>query len=97
MDIEVGTQEDLMTKYKRLVEKRDSLLSNKMKIEAELNARKRSLKDALEACKADGFNPDTLTEDIKRLKEVLYVKLEMFEADLKSAEEQMAPILREIE
>jgi chaperonin cofactor prefoldin len=87
----------MIAKYKKLQEKRTKLLDDKRRIEAELNARKRALKDALDACRSAGFNPDTLAEDIKKLKEVLYVKLNVFEADLAAAEEKMKPLLAEID
>jgi hypothetical protein len=89
--------EDLATKYKGLTERRDKLTANKLKLEAELNARKRALKEAIDQCRADGFNPDTLADDIEKLKEVIRVKMDIFEADLKTAEEQISPILKEIQ
>ena len=91
------TTEAMIAKYKKLQEKRTKLLDDKRRIEAELNARKRALKEALDACRAAGFNPDTLADDIKKLKEVLYVKLNVFEADLADAEEKMKPLLAEID
>jgi chaperonin cofactor prefoldin len=83
-------------KYKELSAKRETLVTNKMKVDAELAARKRALRDAMEECKKMGFNPDTLAEDIKKMKEVLNVKLSVFEADLVSAEEAIKPLLKEI-
>jgi len=90
------TSEEIISKHKELVAKREKLVSNKMKIEAELNSRKRALKEAIDACKAAGFNPDTLGDDIKKLKEILNVKLNVFEADLSTAEDLMKPMLKEI-
>jgi hypothetical protein len=89
--------EDLELKYKELTGKREKLVQTKLKIEAALSERKKNLREAMEECKNLGYNPDTLSEDIKKLKEVLLVKLNMFEADLQSAEEMMAPMLREID
>ena len=90
------TTEEIIQKHKDLVAKREKLLTSKITIEAELNSRKRALKDAIEACKSAGYNPDTLAEDIKKLKEVLNVKLNVFEADLTTAEDLMKPMLKEI-
>jgi hypothetical protein len=89
--------ETLEAKHKRLTSKRDELMKSKMKIEAELSVRKRALREAMDECRKQGFDPDTLAEDIKKLKEVLSVKLDVFEADLVHAEEQMKPLLKEIE
>jgi hypothetical protein len=88
--------QDYEAKYKELSTKRETLVTNKMKVDAELAARKRALRDAMEECKKMGFNPDTLAEDIKKMKEVLNVKLSVFEADLVSAEEAIKPLLKEI-
>lgn len=90
------SQDEIIKRYKTLSQKRDQLLTDKIKIEAELSARKRSLKEAIDSCKSAGFNPDTLTEDIKKLKEVINVKLDIFEADLKNAEDIMKPMIKEI-
>lgn len=82
--------------YKDLVQRRDILIQNKYKVEVELNARKRALKEAIDECKKAGFNPDNLIEDIKKTKEVLLTKMEVFSADLSEAENMMKPMLKEI-
>lgn len=87
---------DIEDRYKSLSSRREALASNVMKVNAELNARKRALKDAMEECKKAGFDPDKLAEEIKTMKEVLVVKMDIFEAELKAAEDQVRPMLREI-
>ncbi len=88
--------EDLDERYKRLVQRRDTLQQNKNRIEAELEARKRNLKAQMEAAKKEGFNPDLLPEEIRRSEEVLILKLDNFEAELDEAERILKPMLEEI-
>lgn len=87
---------DMITRYKQLQVRKGTLDSNKVKIEAELAVRRRSLKEALDQCRELGLDPDDLDKQIKALKEVITVKLDLFEADLKTAEEQIKPMLAEI-
>lgn len=87
---------DLDAKYKRLVQRRDSLQKDKNRIEAELEARRRTLKAQMEAAKNEGFNPDNLREDIRRNEEILALKLDNFEVELDEAEKIMKPMLEEI-
>lgn len=91
-----STVEDLERTHKACVQKRQALETAKARVDAELSARKKALKEAMEDCKKDGFNPDTIEQDIKHLKQVVSVKLETFAADLSSAEEQMKPLLKEV-
>jgi chaperonin cofactor prefoldin len=89
--------DDIETRYKDYATKREKVLQSKMKLEAALSERKKNLREAMEECKKMGYNPDTLAEDLKKMKEVLLVKLSVCEADLSAAEEQLAPMLKEIE
>jgi len=88
--------DDLDEKYKRLSRRRDSLQQDKTRIEAELEARKRALKNQMEAAKREGYNPDNLQEDIRKNEEILALKLDNFEAELADAERVMKPMLEEI-
>lgn len=88
--------EDMDTRYKKLLKRRDAVQQNKIRVEAELSARKRALKEAMEECKKAGFNPDDLPEEIARAKEVLSIKLDNFDADLVTAETIIEPMLKEI-
>lgn len=89
--------EDIDARYKALLKRRDALQQSKVLVEAELAARKRALKEAMEECKKAGFNPDNLQDEIHRAKEVLAIKLDNFAADLDAAEAIMGPILKEVE
>ena len=89
--------DDLESRYKNYVAKRDSTVQNKLKIEAALAERKKNLREAMEECKNHGFNPDTLSDDVKKLKEILVVKLGVCESDLATADSQLSPMLKEIE
>jgi hypothetical protein len=87
---------DIETRYKALTARREVLAGNKMKLDAELDARKRALRTAMEDCKKAGWDPDTIADQIKKMKEVLVVKMDVFEADLQTAEDQVRPMMKEI-
>lgn len=89
--------DDLETRYKSYLARRDVVVQNKLKIEAALSERKKNLKEAIDECKSLGYNPDTLAEDIKKLREVLVTKLSVCESDLQEVEVQLSPMLKEIE
>ena len=89
--------DDLETRYKSYLARRDVVVQNKLKIEAALSERKKNLKEAIDECKGLGYNPDTLAEDIKKLREVLVTKLSVCESDLQEVEVQLSPMLKEIE
>ena len=88
--------DDIEQRWKDLTERRDTFVQNKTRVETILDARQKALKEAIAACKAAGLDPDTLVDDIIRAKEVLSLKLDTFSADLASAEEMLAPMLKEI-
>lgn len=89
-------EEDIETKYKSLAARQAKLASNKALLEGALTARKKALKDAMDEARKEGFNPDTLSDDIRRNKEVLALKIVTLEADIVSAEEIINPMLKEI-
>ncbi len=86
----------LLNRYKTLQARRQTLAEHKIKLDAELIARKRSLKDALDECRSLGLDPDDLDKQISNLKETITVKLDLFEADLLTAEKQILPMIKEI-
>lgn len=90
------TVEELDSRYKVLNARRESLHRDKMKIEAELNSRKRELKNLMKQAEDAGFDPSNLKDEIKRMKQVLVVKLDTFQADLEAAEKLIQPMLKEI-
>lgn len=89
--------DELEARYKSLLQRGAQVERNKTMIEAELNARKRSLKDAMELAKKEGYNPDNLVEEIRRNKEILMVKLDLYQTELEAAEMAMKPMLQEIQ
>lgn len=89
--------EDIETRYKACLAKRERVLQSKLKVEAALSERKKNLREAMEECKKLGYNPDTIADDLKKMKEILLVKLSVFESDLNVADEALAPMLKEIE
>lgn len=89
--------DDLESKYKAYTAKRDKAIQNKVKIETTLAERKKNLKEAMDECKKAGYNPDTLAEDLKKLKEILLVKISIAESDLNIVDEQINNMMKEIE
>ena len=89
--------EELETLYKDLVSRRSVCVQGKLKIEAELSSRKRSLKELMEEAKKAGFNPDDLPEEIRKAREILITKMDIFSSDIKETEQIMRPLIQEIE
>jgi len=88
--------DDLIKRYEILVSKKDSLMKDKLVLEAELAARKRALKEVMDECREAGYDPDNLADELRKAKEVLSLKLDLFEADLKAASEIITPLMDEI-
>lgn len=89
--------DNLEDRYKALSKKREKVQMDKVKVEQELQTRKRALREVLENCKTAGFNPDTLEDDIKKASEVLSLKMDAFENDLVSAENVLNPMIQGME
>jgi hypothetical protein len=89
--------EDIEQKFKSLTTLRDALQSDVNRILAARDERKRSLKETIDECKKEGFNPDTLPHDIQHLKQVLITKLDVISADITEGQNMIRPMLREIE
>jgi len=89
--------EQLESKHKSLVSRRDALQNDLNRIQAARDERKRTLKDTIEECKKEGLNPDTLASDIQHMRSVLTTKMDVISADLNEAEAIIRPMLREIE
>lgn len=92
----MGKVEDIDARYKNLSARKDVLQRNKDKIEAELEARQRSLKNLLDEARKDGYNPANLKEEIQRAEEVLIIKLDNFETELNEAEQSIEPMMKEL-
>ena len=91
------TVQELESEYKALVVRRDAIASGILNVTAEYEARKRALKEKIAECRKAGLNPDTLDEDIKKMRETLAVKNQIFKSDIEAAEKKLAPMLKEIE
>jgi hypothetical protein len=89
--------EDLEATYKDLVNRRSVLVQGKLRVDAELASRKRTLKDLMEEAKKAGFNPDDLPEEIRKAREILVTKMDIFSSDIKETEQIMKPLIQEIE
>jgi chromosome segregation ATPase len=90
------TVEELDSRFKLLNQRREVVQQNKIKIEAELNSRKRELKSLMKQAEDAGYDPANLKDEIKRMKQVLVVKLDAFQADLEAAEKMIQPMIKEI-
>lgn len=89
--------EELEIKYKDLLQRRNNLQRDKDKIEAILEAYRRSLKDLLDQARKEGFDPNNLPDEIKHAKEVLVLKINTFSVDLDEAEKLMKPMKQAVE
>jgi chromosome segregation ATPase len=96
MEEHEASVEELENRFKTLNQRRETLQQNKMQIEAELSSRKRELRNLMKQAEEAGFDPSNLKEEIRRLKQVLTVKLDTFQADLEAAEKIIQPMLKEI-
>lgn len=89
--------EEIEARQKQLVARRERFITNKAQVEAELGARKRQLKELMDKVRKEGMDPNTLPEDIRRMKEVLTTKQDMLEAELAAAEKALQPMIDAIE
>lgn len=90
------TIDEIDAEYKTLSARREQIVQNKLRLEAECNTRKRLLREAMQECKDAGFDPNNLQDEIRRAKEVLTTKMDIFRAELDAADELMKPMLREL-
>jgi len=88
--------DDIITKYEGLTTKRETLSQNKVKVEAELSARRRILKKVMDEATEAGYDPNKIQEELQRAKEVVMVKLDNFAAELEEGENMVRPMLKEL-
>ncbi len=88
--------DDIVATYDNLITRRDAFSQNKVKIEAELSARKRSLKTVMDDTRKAGYDPDKVQEELQRAKEVVMVKMDVLNAELEEAENIIRPMLKEL-
>lgn len=91
-----GSVDELEARYNRLTDRAQALERSVTKVEADLEAHKRALKKSMDECREEGFDPNNLKDEISHFMEVISLKLDTFEADLKAGEAQIAPMLEEI-
>ena len=83
-------------RHKNLTIRRESLKGDVTTIEAELAARRRRLKALMAEAESEGFDPNNIRDEIQKATEVVRVKLDAFEADIKAGEKMVRPMLEEI-
>src|SRR5512135_225685 len=88
--------EGIVAQYETLVTKRDTLSQNKVKLEAELSARKRALKKVMDETREAGYDPDKIKEELQRAEEVVRLKMEVFKTELEEGENIIRPMLKEL-
>lgn len=88
--------EDLETRYKTLTQRGGILSQDKVRVDAAQTENKRTLKNIMEECKKNNWDPNTIQDDIRRAKEVLSLKLDNYESELNAAEVILRPMLKEI-
>jgi hypothetical protein len=88
--------DNMVTEYEALVTKRDTQSGNKVKLEAELSARKRALKKVMDETREAGYDPDKIQEELQRAYEVVRLKTEVFKAELEEGENIIRPMLKEL-
>jgi chaperonin cofactor prefoldin len=96
LDFSSMTAEEIQHHFNDLQKRISAHVSNRNKIEAALSERRRTLRENIEECRKEGFDPDTLGEDIKKKKEVLGTRYNILRADLETAESMLQPLLSEI-
>ncbi len=88
---------DIDAKASKLKARCAEIEKAKLAVEAELNSRKRALKNLMDECRKEGYDPNTLEEDIRHNRQVLMVKMELLEKDVETAEKTLAPMMTEIQ
>ena len=88
--------EDLETRYKTLTQRGGILSQDKVRVDAAQTENKRTLKNIMEECKKNNWDPNTIQDDNRRAKEVLSLKLDNYESELNAAEVILRPMLKEI-
>lgn len=88
--------DDIEARFKDVQTRLRVAQDNKTRIVTVHDMRKKDLRDKIQACKSAGHDPETLEQDINDACSVISIKLDNLEADLKAAEEMIAPMLQEI-
>jgi len=87
---------DIEIRYKKLSERRDQLKLDHGTVTAHLEARQKNLKKYMDECRELGFDPNNLETEIIRLRSIIELKMNTFEADLEAGEKIVKPMLEDI-
>ena len=90
------TLEELEARHKHLTGRAQALEKSATMIDADLEAHRRALREQIDKCKEAGFDPNDLGNEISRFMEVLALKLDTYEADIKAGESLIAPMMEEL-
>lgn len=92
----MATIEELVAQHNRLTGEQRLIASNVTHVKSELASRRGALKQVMEEAREAGLDPNNLDADIRRDSEVLKVKLDTFESELRDARKLVDPMLKEI-
>lgn len=92
-----GQVDEIIKTHKDLSARRDKIVENKNRIEAELKVARRELEKAMNEAREEGFDPNNLEEDLKREVEIITIKLNTVKTDIEIGEKIIEPILKNIE
>lgn len=86
----------LINRHNALTQEHKKVSDSISLVKGELNARKNELKRLMDTAREAGVDPNNLSSEVKRLSEVLVVKLDTFEKELKAAKTILDPMVKEI-
>lgn len=89
--------DQLVKKHRELTERKDQLVQNKNRIEAELKVNRRALEQTMNEAREEGFDPNNLKEELQREAEAVQIKLNVLQGDIEAGEKIVEPILKVIE
>jgi hypothetical protein len=91
------SSEDQELRFKRLSQEGAALEKDAALVEAQLEAHKTTLRNLMDECRNDlGVDPNDLPGEIRRMEEVLRIKLDTYESDIKAGQELISPMIAEI-
>jgi chromosome segregation ATPase len=96
-EIDKVSFDEIEQRYREITERIEKAKNGKMKVDAELHTRKRHLREAMDEAKEAGFDPDSLSSEIQKTKEILITKMDLIQNDLDRTEEKLTPMVRSIE
>jgi hypothetical protein len=92
-----ASSEDQESRFKRLSQEGAALEKDAALVEAQLEAHKTTLRNLMDECRNDlGVDPNDLPGEIRRMEEVLRLKLDTYESDIRAGQELIAPMIAEI-